>query len=570
VSQLRKLGSPVLEELAGQLRYAPAEAARRHVERAEKLAAIVEPGNVYPQDWIAQQLTGYRPERGGDGLVPGEQLLADLGPLVEMLCVRAAYTPAELAEPEWIGIDAVCARWKISRRTLERYRRAGLLSRRVRVAGGRGKAAWGVVFDAKRAEQFAAAQAGRIAGAAARKRLSRDERQALVGAAGALVQQGSSRTAAAREVAGSVAQVGTGRVPSVATVLRLTRDRAVGAAGPESPEHQGAVAWRAMRMGLAAAEIGRRWRKSAASVRRAADVHVLRELLAMEVDAPAGPKFDARDATERFLQQPFVQTGLGEPAEASVAAFVATALEQGRGELPAEKQRASAACWLLWRAMQRLGQVDRTDPDAMALDAVLSDLLYVSRLRAELLRGQRVQLLETVRAVTGAELAELEPHLAVRLTDAAMAAGAEAVGRYDPLKGGRVAAPVGLAFNRVVARLWNEHVNMPLSRPVDPAASRRARSLAQPAGPPPLQDWTRRIDPWQWLVEADARVFSGVPALKPAWRTLLARRLGLGRYGGNGPMSLADLAAEMKVRPDTVLRSVRAALRAAVEAGRAG
>ena len=99
MSQLRKLGSPVLEELAGQLRYAPAEAARRHVERAEKLAAIVEPGNVYPQDWIAQQLTGYRPERGGDGLVPGEQWLADLGPRVEMLCVRAAYTPAELAEP---------------------------------------------------------------------------------------------------------------------------------------------------------------------------------------------------------------------------------------------------------------------------------------------------------------------------------------------------------------------------------------------------------------------------------------------------------------------------------------
>jgi hypothetical protein len=58
--------------------------------------------------------------------------------------------------------------------------------------------------------------------------------------------------------------------------------------------------------------------------------------------------------------------------------------------------------------------------------------------------------------------------------------------------------------------------------------------------------------------------------LKPAWRTLLSRRLGLGRYGGNGPMSLVDLAAAMKVRPDTVLRSVRAALRAAVEAGREG
>jgi len=566
MARSRLLTSSVLTALAEQLRFAPKAAARRHVERAEQLATIIETDSLYPEDFIAQQITGFRPAIDTPALLPGTVVLADLGPLVERLCTAAAYGAHELTGPQWQSIEQVCAQLQVSRRTLERMRRAGLLSRRMKLTGGRGEGSWAVAFNAAVVKRFAGANAGRIAAAGKQKRLSGAERAAATESLRAAIGAGASRTGAARAVAAA-----TGH--SVATLVRATAKDA-GEAGPRDRTLRCAAAWRAMHFGIRATEIARAWNCNSASVQRDADLHVLRKLLACGLGTPEAAA-NARAGGVALEEAGKLPAAFGEPGDGLVAEMVAGALALGWPDPKAERVLATAAWHCVAVASRALERISVLHPGTTQLDAVLTDLLTASRLRAELVRSQRRLLLETVKAVTGSELIEHDVKRAATLTDAAFAATAEAVGRFDPYKGGRLAAPAGLAMNRALIKLWDRMVN-DAARPKGEigrvagsgvAKPMRAKAIEQVAAQPPrLRDWSREIDPWQFLAEPNWRAIDGAAALKPLWRTLLAQRFGWSRYGAALPVSLTELAALRGVVTAQIVRTQRAALREIVRA----
>ena len=562
MARSRALTSSVLAALAEQLRYAPKAAARRHVERAENLATLIDTDSLYPEDFIAQQITGFRPAIDTPALLPGTVVLADLGPLVEKLCTAAAYKASELAGPHWQSVEQVCAQLRVSRRTLERLRRAGLLSRRVKMAGGRGKGSWAVVFAAGVVQRFAEAHAGRIAGADKQKRLSGAERAAAREGLLTAISAGASRTGAARAVAKT-----TGH--SVATLVRATAHEAKGEPGPMSRALRCAAAWRSLRFGMRPTDMAKAWHCSAASVQRNADLHVLRALQICQLGTPDAAE-NAKTGGVALEAAANLPAAFGEPADATTAEMAAGAIAAGWPDPTAERTLATAAWHCVAVAARVLVKVSVLHPSTTQLDAVLTGLLTASRLRAELVRSQRRLLLETVRAVTGSELLEHDAKRAARLADAAFAATAEAVGRFDPFKGGRLAAPAGLAMNRALIKLWDNMVN-DAARPKGEIGRVAASGFAKPIRataiepvamqPPRLRDWSREIDPWQCLAEPDARTLDNAAAIKPAWRTLLAQRFGWSRYGAILPMSLAELATQRGVVPAQIVRTQRAALR---------
>src|ERR1043165_3443217 len=132
-----KLRISALDDLARQLRFAPAETLRRQLERTRTLAAEIDPAIAYPEDWIVFRITGYRPEIAEPAAFPGGALLADVSGLVERLSAAAKVSQSELDAARHLGLDALCARWRVSRKTVERWRRMGLVALRVR--GARGK-----------------------------------------------------------------------------------------------------------------------------------------------------------------------------------------------------------------------------------------------------------------------------------------------------------------------------------------------------------------------------------------------------------------------------------------------
>ena len=101
-------------------------ASARQLERAEQLAAEVDPTVNYPEDWVIFRVTGYRPQMDAPAIVVGEALLGDISVLVERLSAlvsdralrerMTAYNLAHPPEQDWGRVVAA---------TLAEYRRAG-------------------------------------------------------------------------------------------------------------------------------------------------------------------------------------------------------------------------------------------------------------------------------------------------------------------------------------------------------------------------------------------------------------------------------------------------------------
>src|SRR5690606_4313213 len=94
-------------------------------------------------------------------------LLGDISALVERLSAAARLSAADLEPGRWLLADEVCARWKISRKTLERWRRLGLVARRVRGENGKPRLA----FPLAAVERFERERKDRVEGAAAYSRI---------------------------------------------------------------------------------------------------------------------------------------------------------------------------------------------------------------------------------------------------------------------------------------------------------------------------------------------------------------------------------------------------------------
>src|SRR5690606_411309 len=115
---------------------------------------------------------GYRPDMPAPPLVSGAEALADLSALVERLSDAAEMAPEEL-DPGALRIEDLQQRWGVSAKTISRWRRRGLIARRVRDARARSRLA----FQPEAVRRFEAARAGELAAAGGFRRFT-DEEQA--------------------------------------------------------------------------------------------------------------------------------------------------------------------------------------------------------------------------------------------------------------------------------------------------------------------------------------------------------------------------------------------------------
>lgn len=538
----------MLADLAEQLKFAPRQAARRHVERAEALLATIDPAGVYPDEWLVMQVTGFRPDSAAPTgeLVPGGAIIADLGALVERLCVPAHYQVTEHRPPAWVSIEQVCTRWGVSRRTLERYRRRGLPGRLVE---------GGVVFALSRVEDFE-----RIHGGELKLRLG-----------------GAERAKPARRAAAAM-PAHSGALPGEAT--------AGGEATLPMPRMKGRqrerLCFRALRFGLSPAKLARQLNTTPVSIQRAARRWLATQLRWAVVPGPM-PEAPLAAATAQMLatalDQPYVNVGLGEPVATSLAAHIDATFAAGWPDANVEYQRAVAMGVLLHRARRGLGVINLSDAPAAALDAIVTDLLWAARLKAELVRAQQLQLLKTIESLTLMPIAGVAQQTLAGCYAVANAALIDATDRFDPFKGGRLNAPASLAMNRAVSKLLASLNATPAAstRPTAPASTpMRATRIEQHDGGGALTggarafaDWSRAVWPWQWMLEPSAPsigVYRGAAGLSDDARSLLAERYGWGAYGGYAPTSVAMLASR---RQELVHITTRAIAKAERESARA-
>lgn len=552
---LARLRIGALDDLARQLRFAPAETLRRQLERAEALAADIDPDLNYPEDWVVFRITGYRPETSDEpATLVGAALLAEMSALVERLSDAARLRWDDPRAGPTLDPAQLCERWNVSRKTLDRYRRRGLIARRV--VGENGKPRLAFPLDA--VERFEARERERIDRAAGFTRIDPDLEARMIRRASVYRRRaGCTLNGAALRLARRF-----GRSHEAVRQLLRRHDAAAetpifSGPAPLTPRRR-AAAWRALRRGIPPAKIARRYQRTRGSIIRAVNVERTRRLRELALHPPHAP------ADASVLAAPAATSGLGAPGETDLLRLIETARRAEPPPAPAERARVAAHHHLLARAAAAIAALSPDAPSGAALDAIETDLRWAARLKAELVRSQLALMVRTLEGILGRPPELVRGTTLLPLVEASIAAIADAAAALDPARGGRLAAPAGLAIQRAAAA-WARAHSAELGRLPGRAAP------ALPSGIP-IEDWTRRIAPWQlepaahgppvrgWL-EPDARVRAALPRLDADAAALLARRYG---WDGAPPSTLAQLAQERGTTVMKVAEAERRAIRAAL------
>ena len=125
-----------IAELARQMAFTPAHLRASQLQAAEDLLASVDPAKPYPFDYVVFRITGYRPAAGSDTMLAGLALRHDLGSLIEDVSDTLDLQTDQTSEPV-LSIDDVTERFNVTSKTIQRWRRKGLVARRFNFPDGK-------------------------------------------------------------------------------------------------------------------------------------------------------------------------------------------------------------------------------------------------------------------------------------------------------------------------------------------------------------------------------------------------------------------------------------------------
>jgi RNA polymerase sigma factor (sigma-70 family) len=125
-----------LKELTEQqTRFAPAARRQEQVARAQKLIAETEPTRNYPYQYVCFRVTDYRSDAYADLLIPGSELKHDLELFVRLVERSLPAVPVEQTVEPVLTLEEVSKKFRVSTKTISRWRVRGLTARRVKVNG---------------------------------------------------------------------------------------------------------------------------------------------------------------------------------------------------------------------------------------------------------------------------------------------------------------------------------------------------------------------------------------------------------------------------------------------------
>lgn len=130
---MAKFRIDTLAELTRQMaEFTPHDVRVAQVEATEELLHTLDSAKAYPLDFVVFRITGYRPKTRVSpdaDLFTGLALQHDLGLLIERVSETLEVKSEAMAEPV-LDIEAVCERFNVTSKTIQRWRRRGLPARR--------------------------------------------------------------------------------------------------------------------------------------------------------------------------------------------------------------------------------------------------------------------------------------------------------------------------------------------------------------------------------------------------------------------------------------------------------
>ncbi len=167
---------PNLAQLLMQLRFAPERERKKQVDAAERLLGLINSEREYPFEFVCFHITDYRPKSANaQELIKGDALLRDLPIFIARLSGQVSFKTEEIEEKIY-SIEKLAKRFSVSTKTIDRWRKRGLVGRRFVFADGNKRLGFGESV----VEKFAADNPELVRKASEFVRLPAAERKEIV------------------------------------------------------------------------------------------------------------------------------------------------------------------------------------------------------------------------------------------------------------------------------------------------------------------------------------------------------------------------------------------------------
>ena len=538
-----------IEQLLRQLEYAPQATRQRHMDAAEQLILDIDPQQNYPQEFITFRVTGYRSDLIDDPVTfVGQALLPDLINFVQVLSENLDL-PVDYDGRTAIALDQVASRLSVSGKTIQRYRKQGLVCHYVNFGQGVKKLA----CFADSLERFANGRQPKLRKAAAFTRVNGEIEAAIIEQARVLHQ---SEHLSLNEAALRLAQQHHRAHETIRLLLRRHERQAVmpifAERGPLS-DREIRLIHRGWKWGIEPVQLAERFGKTKPTIHRAINRRRRDLLRTLNLEFVKLRTFDLPDAAEVILSSPVVISGLNEalPDQDGLQLIdAAPRASPPRAEL--EDSLLAAYNFLKMRAAGAIAAL-REWPRSQTLDAIETDLRWVGLLQRRLVMLAFPAALRRIEQNLHRPLREQTAEQITALISLAIDVVAQTIDTVDPLRGrtrGRMGEQrlerfVSFAMERALAKLEA------------PNTSGRAAARHQP-GSIPLKDPFGSLSPWQsWLnPRHDVREFL-------SQLNEISRRAIIMRYGleGEPPLTCMAMAPRLGLKAIGVSRLLQKAQR---------
>jgi len=177
--------NPAIRQLRDQqVRFAPREKKVEQAHLAEKLLGELDRSRTYTYEYLCYRITNYRPEDYPDLKLTGREASHDLRLFVEDVS-DSADVPADAAGERVLTVDELSKQFQVSSKTISRWRRRGLVSRRF-VIDGRKR----VGFLQSSVDRFVQRNVERVRRGSRFSQLTNEERQEIIARARRMAQAG--------------------------------------------------------------------------------------------------------------------------------------------------------------------------------------------------------------------------------------------------------------------------------------------------------------------------------------------------------------------------------------------
>ena len=281
---------PALKQLTDQqVRFAPPARRREQLGRAARLLGEIDPGRVYPYQFVCFRVTEYRTDAYPDLRISGDDLRHDLRLLVDRLDRTLPALPIDKSPEPMVTLEEMSQSLNVSTKTVRRWQAAhDLVGWRVLVNGRRHMG-----FPRSVVDRFVKANPDRIERGGRFSHLSENEKDEILTTARQLARAGGTLSAVSRRIADKLGRSAEAVRYTIRNFDRAHPALAVfpGLAGPlDRPAKH--LIFNSYRRGIAVNALAKRFRRTRTSMYRVISEVRAEQLTKQLPDYIGHPSFD--------------------------------------------------------------------------------------------------------------------------------------------------------------------------------------------------------------------------------------------------------------------------------------